>query len=183
MTCDPNEHKFVTKTSYSVSMETESAVVEDGSEEKRCEKCGKTPSELDDFVTPASNTDHTTDQTEDQDANIETNDDAVIMQTDNSESQAQHAHEPPATHKQDDGSSTDTDENLYSGDQDDDAYIMGGAKVSDETDDSNSEAPVSSGPFLVCPVCQYKKAASQTPEYPGDSCPECRQAYLEKKNE
>jgi len=183
MTCDPNEHKFVTKTSYSVSMETESAVVEDGSEEKRCKKCGKTPSELDDFVTPASNADQPAEQNTGADGNIETSDDAVIMQTDNSEAQAQHAHEPPATHKQDDSSSTETDESLYSGDQDDDAYIMGGAKVSDESNDADSDDAVSSGPFLVCPVCQYKKAASQTPEYPGDSCPECRQAYLEKKNE
>lgn len=186
MTCDPNEHKFVTTTSYSVSMETESAVVEEGSEEKRCEKCGKTPSELDDFVTPASAT--TTDEqtpnnsAEESTGNIETEDDAVIMQTDNSEAQSKHAHEPPATHKQDDSSSSDGAEILHQGDQDDDAYVIGGSNVDDTPTEQPQSEPVS-GPFLVCPVCDYRRPTNQTPEYPGDSCPDCRQAYLEEHND
>lgn len=184
MVCDPNEHNFVKQTSYSIELETDSAVVKEGTEEKRCTECGKTPDELGDFVsseTKQETTETTTDSTETDTQNIETNDDAVIMGSDNSESQAAQQQAASVTH----GNEVDTEEEVYAGDQTDDAYIIesDGAEVTtaDETDTETEETLVPAGPTLHCPNCGFQCPDGETPHYPGDSCPECKREYLQKE--
>lgn len=181
MVCDPNEHNFVKQTSYSIELETDSAVVKEGTEEKRCTECGKKPDELGDFVSSdaKSQSEETNDtSTEPSTQNIETSDDAVIMESDNSESQAAQQQAASVTH----GDEVDTEEDVYEGEQTDDAYILdsGSSEITTEPE-TQEDKLVPSGPTLSCSNCGFQCPAEETPHYPGDSCPECQREYLQKE--
>lgn len=194
MTCDPSEHNFVNESSYSIELETDSAVVETLEEEKRCKHCGKTPDELDDFVTESQTAESDTSDSTSGDVNetVDTaDDDAVIMNSDNSEQQSGSSqHKTPPSEEE--------VEDISEGDQTDDAYIIGGdavgtsdnsetADVDEELEDqwSGSTNEVDEdlyvGPMLFCPNCGFEIPQTSAPQYPGDSCPECRKAYLKRE--
>lgn len=185
MVCDPNEHNFVKQTSYSIELETESAVVKEGTEEKRCTECGKTPEELGDFVSsnPGESDESEADDTIDAEANqnVQQDDDAIIMGSDNSENQSAQRQAASVTH----GDEVDEESSLHEGDQTDDAYILdsGGSEVMDEdtSETTSDDALVPSGPTLACSNCGFECPESETPHYPGDSCPDCQRAYLQKE--
>lgn len=186
MVCDPNEHNFVKQTSYSIDIETDSAVVKNGTEEKRCKKCDKTPSELGDFVSSDTDTETESDQSSSKDEEITTDDDAMIIGSDNSEKQSASQKETTDSQKNSE-TLADNDESAFtSGEQNDDAYILDSSDTEtadtdlNETNDDDSLL-VPSGPTLCCPSCGFECPKSETPHYPGDSCPECKQAYLEKQ--
>ena len=175
MVCDPNEHNFVKRTSYSVEIETDSAIVKEGTEEKKCEHCGKTPDELGDFVSQeeTSETDSIEESDSDSNYNSEQNDDAVIIGSDNSETQS-------SSENSNINNSEPTEQTYSEGEQDDDAYIIESEDTDSSTSTENNTTIAPSGPTLVCENCGFESPKSNTPHYPGDSCPECKKSYLEE---
>lgn len=179
MTCDPSEHNFVKTSQYEITKENKDAVVQKCNEVKKCTKCGKTPDELKDFVTDSDTSDApvTTESTEDE----SNPDDAMIISTDNSETQE-------GTNKQ---SNTTTEPTTQKKHQDD-AVILGSSSsevienTDPEVDESlegqwDGEEPDSDTTVLECSSCGFSKAQQNVPQYPGDSCPNCQTDYLQTR--